>query len=88
MDWRHTCSGFHWRRPVHGCTLHVPPPPVTVSLRAAENSVVVAEGELTHGGVFRAIAMGLPKLESREASFTAAKVSLPLAPATRRSWTF
>ena len=43
---------------------------------ATENSVVVAEGQLLHSGVFQAIAVGLPIVESREASFTAAKVSL------------
>lgn len=36
-----------------------------------ENSIVVAEGELTPGGTFRAVALGLPPAEPREDSLAA-----------------
>ena len=39
----------------------------------AEDCGVVAEGALTHSGMFQASALGLPPVESREASFAAAK---------------
>lgn len=33
---------------------------------AAENCIVVAEGEIGHNGIFRVIALGFPTCESRE----------------------
>lgn len=40
----------------------------------AENCIVIAEGELDHRGVFRAAALGMPPVESREDSRAATKV--------------
>lgn len=44
---------------------------------AAENCIVIAEGELDHRGIFRAAALGMPPVERREDSLAATKVPSP-----------
>ncbi len=50
-----------------------------VLCRGAENCIVIAEGELDHRGVFRATALGMPPVESREDSLAATKASIEYA---------
>ena len=40
----------------------------------AENCIVIAEGELDHRGIFKAVALGMPPVESQEDSMAAIKV--------------
>lgn len=54
---------------------------------AAENSIVVAEGQLQLNGTFQVAALGLPPVESREDSLKAAKVGAPPPTATNAQHT-
>lgn len=50
----------------------------------AENCIVIAEGELDHRGIFKAMALGMPPVESREDSLAATKACLPCISMTSR----